>query len=363
MPEPWFPSPLALTPPKEKTGKAELTAPLPTFALEPSGITRVQMKLGLDKTNTSLENLQELYNGMNAGERTKESGALKIKYSPNPNITRSPSEVLKTRKGDCDEITRFAFLVASQFGIQNTVMVEMTWTNPKTKQFEGHSAIVLIPENPLDAPLVFDFTYLRNGAPLDSANLEASLKKLYAEDAKNPGFKITQFGTVAEVEASYYDKIGWQYSTAGNWEMTALAYEKAVSLVPDSFEYNRDLAFADKKLGKYEKALEQYKRTLGTTERKGNAEVLANVGELCLVLKRYGEAIDSLKTALSSSSDEQLDRKIKYDLASAYVEKGRIAKNEGKLESALNFFNEALVYEPGNHKILNAIKQLERDTK
>lgn len=216
--------------------------PLPVFALELLETDKLKMKLGLDRAYSAFENLRGLYKGMLAGEKSGETGTLGIKYFLNNGITKSQSEVLATRKGDCDEITRLAFLSASGLGVQNAVMVEMTWINPKTKQFEGHSALVLKPENPLDAPIVFDFTYLHDGKPLESANLEKGLRTLYAEDAKNPDFKMAQFGTVAEVEASYYDKVGWHYSTVGNWEMTALAYERAVSLVPDSFEYTKDLA-------------------------------------------------------------------------------------------------------------------------
>ena len=103
-----------------------------------------------------------------------------------------------------------------------------------------------MPENPLDAPRIFDFTYLHGGKPLESSDLEKGLEEVLRRRCKESDFKIAQFGTVAEVEASYYDKVGWHYSTAGNWEMTALAYEKAVSLVPGGFEYNRGLGVAYK---------------------------------------------------------------------------------------------------------------------
>ena len=242
---------------------------------------------------------------------------------------------MATGKGDCDEITRLAFLSASGLGAQNAVMVEMTWTNPKTKLFEGHSALVLIPENPLDAPLVFDFTYLHDGKQLESADLEKGLKKFYAEDAKNPDFKIAQFGTVTEVEASYYDKVGWQYSTIGNWEMTALAYEKAVGLVPDGFEYNRNLGFTYKKLKKYEKALEYYKKASETKEGKEDTETYSNIGDIYLSLKRYEEAGQTLKLALSLNPNRTLYETIGHNLATAMFKEGKRLMNEKNMTMPL----------------------------
>ena len=69
MPEPWFPLPLALAPPREKTGKLELIAPLPTFALELLETDKLRMKLGLDMAYSAFENLQNIYKGMSAGEK------------------------------------------------------------------------------------------------------------------------------------------------------------------------------------------------------------------------------------------------------------------------------------------------------
>ena len=98
MPEPWFPLPMALAPPKEKTEKTGSTMPLPVFALELLETDKLKMKLGLDRAYSAFENLRGLYKGMLAGEKSGETGTLGIKYFLNNGITKSQSEVLATRK-------------------------------------------------------------------------------------------------------------------------------------------------------------------------------------------------------------------------------------------------------------------------
>ncbi|MEK6979357.1 MAG: tetratricopeptide repeat protein [Candidatus Micrarchaeota archaeon] len=105
--------------------------------------------------------------------------------------------------------------------------------------------------------------------------------------------------------------------------------------------------------------MDAYKRALETVDGKLDLQVHANAGEMALRLDRHDEAIDSLKTALSISTDVQLDIKIRGNLASALFGKGLMANNEKRYEEALKLFREALLYEPDDKDILKAIRRLE----
>ena len=96
-----------------------------------------------------------------------------------------------------------------------------------------------------------------------------------------------------------------------------------------------------------------------TKEEKTNPEVHANVGLMCLTLKKYDAAIDSLKRALTLNPDKNLRRQLPIIWLPPILTKGMTIKQENT-DAALIEFKEALRYKPGEPDIIKMIKELEK---
>ena len=361
-----------------KEAKPELS--IRTFSLSPKQIDDLKQKLGITPADEPAEILRKIYLGLYSGEKKTESGNLGISYIFNKGITKSPAEVLdiakpeekRKPKGDCDEITRTAYLIAAKSGIKNLVMVEMTWI--KDGKQEGHVALVLMPEKAGNKPLLFDFTYQYNAIPLDSTNLELEIKKKY-EKQRMQNFKVgRQLKTSEEVEASHYDQVGSYYLKNKNWALAAEAYERTVKLVPREFRYNLNLAVAYQNLKRYADALIYYKKASELEEGKNDANVYNGLGFVHINLGQEDEAIAALKEALRLTPNRILKETIVKNLAAALHGKGihifnngvKISKvkkdyqtSEKMFTDALNFLNEANTYDPNREHLQDDIKTIE----
>ena len=364
-----------------KEAKPELS--IRTFSLSSKQIDDLKQRLGIISTDKPAEILRKIYLGLYSGEKKKESGTsgtFDIIYQLGKNVTKSPEEVLdlakpeekRKPKGDCDEITRTAYLIAAKSGIKNLVMVEMTWI--KDGKQEGHVALVLMPEKAGNKPLLFDFTYQYNAIPLDSTNLELEIKKKYEKQGMQE-FKVSrQLKTLEEVEASHYDQVGSYYLKNKNWALAAEAYERTVKLVPREFRYNLNLAVAYQNLKRYADALIYYKKASELEEGKNDANVYNGLGFVHINLGQEDEAIAALKEALRLTPNRILKETIVKNLAAALHGKGihifnngvKISKvkkdyqtSEKMFTDALNFLNEANTYDPNREHLQDDIKTIE----
>ncbi|HIH22918.1 TPA: tetratricopeptide repeat protein [Candidatus Micrarchaeota archaeon] len=197
-------------------------------------------------------------------------------------------------------------------------MVEMKWTDLKTNEQTGHSFIVLMPQEKDGMPQIYDLTYFKKGKPLTVENndLEAAIRKEYANDAANPSFQVTTRGNLNEVEAAHYEFVGKHFAKlrTQNWKKSRDAYEKAVSLVPAEFEYNWGLGVAYEKQGKWKEALEIYKKCAEFKEGKNNSWVLGALGVAYAKTGQKDEAVEFLKSALEHTGDIELRHKILNNL-------------------------------------------------
>ena len=111
------------------------------------------------------------------------------------------------------------------------------------------------------------------------------------------------------------------------FDLSRLAYERAIALMPDFADAYNNMGNALKEQGKLEEAVEAYNKALAIKPDYANGYY--NLG---VVLKEQGkleEAIETYKKALV----------IKPDFADAYTNMGNALKDQGKLEQAIDTFN------------------------
>ena len=118
------------------------------------------------------------------------------------------------------------------------------------------------------------------------------------------------------------------------FDLSRLAYERAIALMPDFADAYNNMGNALKEQGKLEEATEAYNKALAIEPDYANGYY--NLG---VVLKEQGkleEAIETYKKALV----------IKPDFADAYTNMGNALKDQGKLEQAIDTFNMAIAIKP-----------------
>ena len=332
---------LAQAPMAEEKGAVKAAKPdteIRSFSLTNEQINNLKQKLGITPSDKPAEILRKIYLGLYSGEKKAESGNLGISYIFNKGLTKSPLEVLISKKADCDELTRTAYILASKLGVTSMVMIEMTWAKGKTQ--EGHAALVLMPEKAGDKPLLFDFTYQYNAIPLDSTNIETEIKKKY-EEKEMQNFKVErQLKTLQEAEASYYSRVGGFHLKKKKLMLAIEAYEKAVKLAPSEIRYNYNLAVAYRKLSKLDNALEALKNACDLIDLKTDRNLVNGIHEkLAFAYHDKGAEI--------------------YNKAQGILKQGKREEAKEMFNEALELFKEALTH-LDDERIQKAIKTAER---
>ena len=333
---------LAQAPMAEEKGAVKAAKPdteIRSFSLTNEQINNLKQKLGITPSDKPAEILTKIYLGLYAGEKKKESGSFGIAYELGKGITKSPEEVLdltkpeekRKPKGDCDEITRMAYLIAAKSGVKNLIMVEMRWAEEGKEV--GHTTLVLLGAG--EKPLLFDFTHGYNTVPLDSTNVEEGMKKKYTK----PDMRIErQLKTLQEAEASHYDQVGSYYLKNKNWALVAEAYEK---------------------LGDYKDAVTYYQDALKLAKPESVAEVCNALGYVYNKLNQGNKAIIILNRGLDSNPD-LFEHALKENITDAYVSEAVRYHDQRNFSEALRHFEDAYKHSPEDQEIRKNIEYLRK---
>jgi tetratricopeptide (TPR) repeat protein len=125
--------------------------------------------------------------------------------------------------------------------------------------------------------------------------------------------------------------LGWLYNKLGKYDKAVDAFKKAIVLNPrDPFAYNNlGQAYAYEK--KYEEAIPQYVKQLEIN--KNDRYATANLGRAYFELKQYDKAVSVLETAATVAPKEP---SVFYNLGRAYVKANQAEKAEDAFKKSVD---------------------------
>lgn len=145
--------------------------------------------------------------------------------------------------------------------------------------------------DPLEAPVTLDrLTFvqdrLRNDVPTMRLLAEFYLKRKDTECALPIFLDLEEHG---DADASDYEKIGYLYQTAGDWEKAMEYYSKAQLFNPESLWLIKRLAAVCRHLGRFDDAASYYSQALEAEPE--NKKLIMSLGACHLATGNYADAL------------------------------------------------------------------------
>ena len=181
---------------------------------------------------------------------------------------------------------------------------------------------------------------LRPADPLADAEIHFDLGRVQAQQGQHAA-AVYSFGTAVQLDPNYLrarHNLGAALAVMKRYDEAETVYQQALAQAPEDRGLHLNLAALYRATGRYEQAVEHYRRVLAT---KADAAVFLALGR---VYKRMG-AIERAREAFESALSGE---KVRVQAAN---ELGLIAVRQGALGRAVNYFAMALEAAPGNHLI------------
>ena len=141
--------------------------------------------------------------------------------------------------------------------------------------------------------------------------------------------------------ADAYNNMGNALKEQGKLEEAVEAYNKALAIKPDYIEVYNIMGVVLKEQGKLEEAIETYKKAL--VIKPDFADAYYNVGNALQEQNKLLEAIEAYNNAIA----------LMPDFVDAYINMGNALKEQGKLEEAVEAYNKALAIKPDYIEVYN----------
>ena len=173
-------------------------------------------------------------------------------------------------------------------------------------------------------------------SPQDQAQ---SLIKLYNQGQMAVVAKQAQALTKQHPEAFIvWNILGAASLQIGKLDQAIFAFQKVISIKPDSAEAHNNIGVTLQKQGKLDDAIEAYNKALAI--KPNNIEAYSNMGNALKDQGKLDKAVEAYNKALT----------IKSDNAEVYSNMGNVLKDQGKLEEALRAHNQAIAIKPDHSK-------------
>jgi len=181
---------------------------------------------------------------------------------------------------------------------------------------------------------------LRPADPLADAEIHFDLGRVQAQQGQYAA-ALRSFETAVKLDTNYLrarHNLGATLAVLKRYDEAEAVYQQALVQAPKDRGLHLNLAALYRATGRYEQAVEHYRRVLAT---KADAAVF-------LVLGRVYKSMGELELAREAFAAALSGDKVR---APAANELGLIAVRQGALEQAVDYFATALKAAPGNHLI------------
>lgn len=136
--------------------------------------------------------------------------------------------------------------------------------------------------------------------------------------------------------AAYWNTLGWLYLQLGKLDEAVPRFRQAIKLQPDYAEAHLNLGVAHAEAARWEEAIAEYKKAIALPTLSTPHVAHQNLGLALYHMKRYREAEDSLRFAIS----------LDPQLAAPYYHLGLVYAAENRSEDAKAVFRRARDLEP-----------------
>lgn len=179
----------------------------------------------------------------------------------------------------------------------------------------------------------YEFIELVPGSVFSNSEFQQIMAEYYMKRAQYKE-ALAIFKGIADAKPTDYtvwQKIGFALQKSGDLQGALSSYMKAELFGDNSNWLTKKLAYVNKKLGKYDVALEYYNRLLETDP--DNIKYISRVADLEIALNRYD---DALKNLFHAHYIDYSNRKVATDLAWIELLKGNIDKSNKRFIDLLN---------------------------
>ena len=181
---------------------------------------------------------------------------------------------------------------------------------------------------------------LRPADPLANAEIHFDLGRVQAQQGQYAA-AVRSFGTAVQLDSNHLrarHNLGAALAVMKRYDEAEAVYQQALAQAPDDRGLHLNLAALYRATGRYEQAVEHYRRVLAT---KADAAVFLSLGR---VYKRMGATEQAQEAFAAALSGDEVR-------AQAANELGLIEVRQGALERAVDYFAMALKAAPDNHLI------------